>query len=146
MDIYCDGSCEPNPGTGGWGVAIPDTGQEFFGGEPETTNNRMEMRALIEALKVAPPARKCTIHTDSMYCVDGANTWRHAWERNGWKRGKKANSLPVKNPDLWKEIAALMKAKPLARIQWVKGHNGNPGNELADDLAGQGRWQIEIRG
>lgn len=140
--IYCDGSCFPNPGgPGGWGVWIESTGGAAYGGEPVTTNNRMEMQALIEALKLAPGDKESIIFSDSQYVVNGSMSWRHKWERNGWKMGRMPESKPVKNADLWVSIAENMRLKPLARVEWVRGHSGIEGNERADELAGLGRQQ-----
>lgn len=139
--LYADGCCEPNPGPGGWGVAVYRDGLEihaFSGGEPDTTNNRMELTAALEALRwiagnvFADPLPR--LLTDSRYVVDGCNDWRSGWKRQGWKRGKK----PVANVDLWRCLDAALTAVPI-RLEWVKGHAGVTGNERADELAEQGR-------
>lgn len=138
VTIYTDGGAEPNPGPGGWGVVLihDATGRvkELSGGDPATTNNRMELTAAIEALNAL--TRPCTIvlHTDSTYVKDGITKWIHGWQAKGWKT---ADKKPVKNADLWQ---ALLDASRRHRIdwQWVKGHAGHDGNERADELARQG--------
>jgi len=132
IKIFTDGACSGNPGPGGWGVLIIDgaTRIEMHGGESETTNNRMEMRAAIEALKATGDA-PVVLHTDSQYVKNGINTWIHGWKRNGWKT---ASKKPVKNKDLWQELDALTIGRDID-WRWVKGHSGHPGNERADELA-----------
>ncbi|MEO1251434.1 MAG: ribonuclease HI [Pseudomonadota bacterium] len=134
--IYTDGACSGNPGPGGWGVLIEDGGQsrELFGGEAETTNNRMEMKAVIEALKTVGAGSSVTIYTDSQYVKNGVTQWIHGWKRNGWKTSARK---PVKNKDLWVELDALTDGRSID-WRWVKGHAGDPGNERADALARRG--------
>ncbi len=132
IEIFTDGACSGNPGPGGWGVLIidGDTRTEMNGGESETTNNRMEMRAAIEALKATGDA-PVVLHTDSQYVKNGINDWINGWKRNGWKT---AARKPVKNKDLWQELDALTESRDID-WRWVKGHSGHPGNERADELA-----------
>lgn len=135
IEIFTDGACSGNPGPGGWGVLIidGDARTEMNGGDSETTNNRMEMRAAIEALKATGDA-PIILHTDSQYVKNGINTWIHGWKRNGWKT---ASRKPVKNKDLWQELDALTEGRDID-WRWIKGHNGHPGNERADELARMG--------
>ncbi|PXW97977.1 RNase HI [Sphaerotilus hippei] len=134
--IYTDGACKGNPGPGGWGVWLRsgEHSKELWGGESATTNNRMEMTAVIEAL--ASLKRNCDIvlYTDSEYVKNGITTWIHGWKARGWKT---AARQPVKNVELWQRMDALAQ---LHRIdwRWVKGHAGDPGNEKADELANRG--------
>ncbi len=134
IEIYTDGACSGNPGPGGWGVLISDEDgeRELFGGEPETTNNRMEMQAVIEALKATSGA--IILYTDSQYVKNGITTWIHGWKRNGWKT---ASRKPVKNKDLWIETDDLASGREID-WRWVKGHAGHEGNERADELARRG--------
>lgn len=153
IHIFCDGASIPNPGVGGWGVVVYDNDQELrtaFGGDPETTNNQMELTGLLNAIEQAKalsdnPA--VTIWCDSQYCVNGANEWRHKWKRNGWKKSPAATEH-VKNADLWKAIddALSITASNGILIKWVKGHADIAGNERADQLAEQGRQQVLERG
>lgn len=136
VEIYTDGACKGNPGPGGWGallIAGPHR-KELFGGEPSTTNNRMELRAVIEALSLLKRPCEVIVHTDSQYVQKGISEWIHGWKARGWKT---AGREPVKNADLWK---ALDEAQARHRIQWrwVKGHAGHDGNERADALANKG--------
>ena len=142
IEIYTDGACSGNPGPGGWGVLLRWNGheKELFGGETETTNNRMELLAAIEALnalKAAPS--KVVLYTDSNYVKGGITSWIHNWKKNGWKT---ANKKPVKNADLWQ---ALVEAEEKHNVtwRWVKGHAGHPENERADELARDGINKIE---
>ncbi len=136
VEIYTDGACKGNPGPGGWGALLRTGGheKELFGGEPNTTNNRMELMAVISALNAL--TRPCTIilHTDSQYVKNGITTWIHGWKKNGWKT---ADKKPVKNADLW---LALDEAQKRHQIdwRWVKGHAGHEFNERADELANRG--------
>jgi ribonuclease HI len=132
IEIFTDGACSGNPGPGGWGVLIldGDIRKELYGGEPETTNNRMEMLAAVEALK-ATGDTPIILHTDSQYLKNGINIWIHGWKRNGWKT---AARKPVKNKDLWLELDRLTQDRKI-EWRWVRGHDGNPGNERADELA-----------
>ena len=133
INIYTDGACSGNPGPGGWGIYIDNDGliTEMSGSELETTNNRMELKAVIEALKNFNSEVNINIFTDSKYVMDGANKWIINWQKNGWKNSKKE---PVKNKDLWVELDNLMKINKI-NWTWVKGHDGNYGNERADYLS-----------
>lgn len=136
VEIYTDGACKGNPGVGGWGALLVAGRheKELFGGEVETTNNRMELMAVIRALEALK--RPCTviIHTDSQYVLKGMTEWLEGWKAKGWKTASKS---PVKNVDLWQ---ALDQAQSIHCIEWrwVKGHAGHPGNERADALANRG--------
>lgn len=136
IDIYTDGACKGNPGVGGWGVLLKNGSSEteLFGGEKSTTNNRMEMTAVIEALAALEPRSKVRLHTDSQYVQKGISEWIHAWKRRGWKT---ADKQPVKNVDLWQRLDALAAQHDVEWI-WVKGHAGHDGNERADQLANRG--------
>ncbi len=133
VEIATDGACKGNPGRGGWGALLRmgTTEKELSGGEPHTTNNRMELMAAIEGLKALNKPCRVKLSTDSRYVMDGLTKWIKGWQRNGWKT---ADRKPVKNADLWVEL--LDAAKP-HRIEWlwVKGHAGHPDNERADKLA-----------
>ena len=135
-DFYTDGACSGNPGPGGWGVLMQHGAAEETrcGGAPETTNNRMELQAAIEALKMVPPGGAATVHTDSTYVKDGITAWIAGWKARGWLT---AGRKPVKNRDLWQELDGLQAARRIA-WRWVKGHAGHAGNEHADRLARQG--------
>ena len=136
VDIFTDGACSGNPGPGGWGAILRhgDTEKELSGGAAETTNNRMELTAAIEALEALK--RPCTvrIYTDSVYVKDGITKWIAGWKRNGWKTAAKK---PVKNVDLWQRLDVALGAHDIA-WNWVKGHAGHPENERADELAREG--------
>lgn len=136
VEIYADGACKGNPGPGGWGAILQAGGKqkELFGGEPATTNNRMELMAVIRALESLKRPCAVTLFTDSQYVQKGMTEWIHAWKRRGWKT---AGKQPVKNEDLWRRLEA---AANVHRIdwRWVRGHAGNPGNERADLLANKG--------
>jgi ribonuclease HI len=136
VTIYTDGACKGNPGAGGWGVLLELDGKkkELFGGEAHTTNNRMELLAVIRALQALK--RRCTVqlHTDSKYVQQGITEWIHGWKKNGWRTSAKK---PVKNDDLWKELDALAQLHDIEWL-WVRGHNGHDGNEKADQLANRG--------
>ena len=136
LEIYTDGACSGNPGPGGWGVLILENGdeRELSGGEAETTNNRMELKAAIEALKATSNAKAVSIYTDSQYVKNGITTWMAGWKRNGWKTSAKK---PVKNKDLWEALDEATRAREI-EWRWVKGHDGDAGNERADELARQG--------
>lgn len=133
VEIFTDGACKGNPGPGGWGAVIRygKHEKEISGSEPETTNNRMEMTAAINALNLLIEPCAVTLHTDSKYVLDGITKWVEGWQRNGWKN---ASKQPVRNADLWH---ALIEAVARHKIQWVwvKGHNGHIENERADRLA-----------
>ena len=137
--IYTDGACKGNPGPGGWGVLMrsPDgTEKELCGGEMGTTNNRMEMMAVIEALAALKRPCKVTLHIDSQYVLKGMTEWLAGWKAKGWKTAAKQ---PVKNVDLWQRLDELVaKAGHTIDWRWVKGHAGDPGNERADALANKG--------
>lgn len=136
IEIYTDGACRGNPGVGGWGAIIHylDTSKELFGGSHETTNNQMEMQAVIEGLKALKEPCNITLYTDSKYVMDGITNWIHGWKQNNWKT---ANKKPVKNKELWQELDGLV-SKHNIEWKWVKGHAGIPGNERADELANLG--------
>ncbi|MEY2972371.1 MAG: ribonuclease HI [Gammaproteobacteria bacterium] len=136
IEIYTDGACRGNPGVGGWGAIIHylDTSKELFGGSHETTNNQMEMQAVIEGLKALKEPCNITLYTDSKYVMDGITNWIHGWKQNDWKT---ANKKPVKNKELWQELDGLV-SKHNIEWKWVKGHAGIPGNERADELANLG--------
>ena len=133
IEIFTDGACSGNPGPGGW-AAILRSGaheKELSGGERATTNNRMEMTAVIEGLKALKQPSQITLHTDSRYVMDGATKWLSGWKTKGWKT---ADKKPVKNEDLWRALDAEM-ARHQIRWVWVAGHSGHPENERADALA-----------
>ena len=136
VDIYTDGACRGNPGPGGWGVLLiaGNRRKRLYGGEQETTNNRMELTAAIEALKALSGKRRVILHTDSKYVKDGIESWMQNWKVRGWKT---ANRKPVKNKDLWQALDEEAGRHELV-WKWVKGHTGNPGNEEADALANRG--------
>jgi len=136
IEIWTDGSCLGNPGPGGWGALLRygDTEKELYGGEAQTTNNRMEMTAAIKALGALKERSQVTLHTDSTYVKDGLTKWIKGWKRNGWKTAAKK---PVKNKDLWQALEVAVAQHDVTWI-WVKGHAGDPGNEKADELAGLG--------
>jgi ribonuclease HI len=133
VEIYTDGACRGNPGPGGWGALLRCKGveRELHGGEPQSTNNRMELTAAIVALETLTRPSEIDLHTDSKYLKDGITTWIHAWKEKGWKT---ANRKPVKNLDLWHRLDEAL-SRHSVRWHWVKGHAGSPGNERADELA-----------
>ena len=133
INIYTDGACSGNPGPGGWGVYIDNNGEikEISGSEDNTTNNRMELKAVIEALKHFTSKTNLKLHTDSKYVMDGSSKWIVNWKKNGWKTAQKKI---VKNQDLWIELDKLINFHQVHWV-WVKGHDGNFGNERADYLA-----------
>ena len=133
ITIYTDGACKGNPGEGGWGAFIEYSNEKvkLYGYEKDTTNNRMEIIAAIEALRSINAQSNIIIYTDSKYLMNGINTWIHGWKKNNWKTSSNKN---VKNVDLWKIIDELNSNHSIKWI-WVKGHSGNPGNEMADELA-----------
>jgi ribonuclease HI len=134
--IYADGACKGNPGPGGWGAWLSSGGheRELFGGEPLTTNNQMELTAVIEALAALKKRSAVTLYTDSQYVKNGITTWIHGWKARGWLT---ADKKPVKNKELWERLDVL-NASHQVQWCWVKGHSGDPGNERADRLANQG--------
>ena len=134
--IYTDGACKGNPGPGGWGALLVfgEREKELFGGEAHTTNNRMELTAVIRALESLTRACAAEVHTDSQYVKNGIETWIHGWKRNGWKT---ADRKPVKNADLWLALEAAA-ARHDVRWHWVRGHDNHAGNERADALANAG--------
>ena len=136
IEVFTDGACKGNPGPGGWGALIVDGGdeRELFGGENQTTNNRMELLAVIRALEAIDQAKPLTVFTDSQYVQKGITEWITNWQRRGWKT---ASKQAVKNADLWKELVALSDGRAV-EWRWVRGHNGHPGNERADQLANRG--------
>ncbi|MDX1406316.1 MAG: ribonuclease HI [Woeseiaceae bacterium] len=136
IDIYTDGACRGNPGPGGWGVVLiaGKHRKTLYGGETNTTNNRMELTAVIEALKALNGSRKVVLHTDSRYVKDGITSWLANWKQRGWKT---AGKKPVKNQDLWQSLDEAV-ARHDIEWRWVRGHDGNPGNEEADALANRG--------
>lgn len=136
VEIYTDGACRGNPGPGGWG-AVLIAGRHrktMHGGAPETTNNRMELTAAIEALNALKGRRKVVLHTDSKYVMDGISQWLANWKQRGWKT---AGRKPVKNQDLWMALDEATQAHDVT-WKWVRGHAGNDGNEEADALANRG--------
>jgi len=136
VDIYADGACKGNPGAGGWGVmlTVGTHTKELYGGEPNTTNNRMELTAVIRALEALKRTAQVRVHTDSQYVQKGISIWIHDWKKRGWKT---ADKKPVKNVDLWRQLDELAAGHRIDWI-WVKGHAGHPGNERADALANLG--------
>ena len=136
IQIYTDGACKGNPGPGGWGALLVagSTEKELFGGEGNTTNNRMELMAVIEALSALKRPCHVTIHTDSQYVLKGITEWLAGWKAKGWKT---AARTPVKNVDLWQRLDAATVQHQI-EWRWVKGHSGHHGNERADQLANRG--------
>ncbi len=138
VQIYTDGACKGNPGPGGWGVLLKSgtTEKELFGGEPATTNNRMELMAVIRALEALKRPCAVTLHVDSQYVLKGMTEWLAGWKAKGWRTAAKQ---PVKNQELWQELDELVNGKGHAiEWRWVRGHDGDPGNERADELANLG--------
>jgi ribonuclease HI len=136
INIYTDGACKGNPGPGGWGALIlqGDTKNEIYGGEANTTNNRMEIMAVIRALKTINVENEITVFTDSTYVQKGINEWIAKWKINGWRT---SNKKEVKNKDLWVQLDNLTSQLKINWV-WVKGHSGHPGNDRADYLANKG--------
>ena len=134
--IHTDGACSGNPGPGGWGVLLEygDREKELCGGEAKTTNNRMELRAAIEALSALNRSCPADLYTDSQYVRQGITQWIHKWKRNGWRTAAKK---PVKNAELWMELDEQLRRHDV-KWHWIKGHAGHDGNERADTLARQG--------
>ena len=139
VHIYSDGACKGNPGAGGWGALLISAGhrKEICGGERDTTNNRMEMMAVIRALESLKRPSTVHVHTDSQYVQKGISEWMANWKKRGWRT---ADGKPVKNQDLWQELDALSR-KHRIEWNWVRGHAGHPENERADALANQGVLQ-----
>lgn len=136
VNIFTDGACRGNPGPGGWGVLLQygDTEKELWGGEQETTNNRMEMTAAIKGLKALTKPCQIIMYTDSQYLLRGITEWMPGWKKRGWTT---ASKKPVKNDDLWKNLDLLIQNHDI-EWKWVRGHSGHPGNERADQLANRG--------
>ncbi len=135
VDIFTDGACSGNPGPGGWGALLRygAVEKELSGGEPATTNNRMELMAAIAALEALKRPVKARLHTDSMYVKDGITKWVHGWKKNAWRTAEKK---PVKNVELWQRLDAATQPHQIEWV-WVKGHSGHPENERVDALARQ---------
>ncbi|MEE9433418.1 MAG: ribonuclease HI [Sphingorhabdus sp.] len=133
VEIFTDGACKGNPGPGGWGAIIRygEHEKEICGGEPDTTNNRMELMATIKSLSMLIEPCEVLLHSDSKYVLDGITRWVEGWQRNGWKN---ASKQPVRNSDLWHELIDAA-SRHEVEWHWVKGHSGNEGNERADALA-----------
>ena len=140
VEIYTDGACKGNPGPGGWGALLRygEHERELFGGEAQTTNNRMELTAVIRALEALRRDSQVVVHTDSQYVQKGISEWLPAWKRRGWMT---SDRKPVRNADLWKELDLLAAQHEIA-WRWVRGHSGHPENERADALANQGVAQV----
>ena len=141
VEIYTDGACKGNPGVGGWGVLLRygGTTRELFGGDPQTTNNRMELTAVIRALEALKRRCPVRLHTDSKYVHQGISAWIHDWKKRGWRT---ADKKPVKNEDLWRRLDDLAGEHDIEWI-WVEGHAGDLGNERADELANLGVAEIQ---
>ena len=138
VEIYTDGACKGNPGPGGWGVLLRSgaTQKELYGGESSTTNNRMELMAVIQALEALKRPCAVTLYLDSQYVLKGITEWMPGWKAKGWKT---ASKQPVKNQELWQRLDELVaKSGHVVDWRWVRGHNGDPGNERADALANLG--------
>ena len=143
IDIYTDGACKGNPGVGGWGalLRVGDRMREIYGGEPLTTNNRMELTAVIRALEALKRSSHVRLHTDSQYVQQGITVWIHQWKKRGWRT---ADKKPVKNADLWRELDERATKHEIEWI-WVRGHSGHDGNERADELANLGCATVDTR-
>lgn len=140
VEIWTDGACKGNPGPGGWGALLRSGAKEreLFGGAADTTNNRMELMAVIEALTALKRHCDVVVHTDSQYVKNGITEWLAQWERRGWKT---ADRKPVKNVDLWQQLDRQVRRHSV-QWRWVRGHSGDPGNERADELANRGVEQV----
>ena len=143
VTIYTDGACKGNPGPGGWGALLQYRGREreLFGGETDTTNNRMELTAVIRALESLKRPSAVALYTDSQYVKNGIETWIHAWKRNGWRTSDRKQ---VKNADLWLELERLAREHDV-EWHWVRGHAGTEGNHRADELANRGVEALRLR-
>jgi ribonuclease HI len=141
--IYTDGACKGNPGPGGWGAWLRSGGheREIWGGEDQTTNNRMELTAVIESLAALKAPSRVTLHLDSEYVRNGITSWIHNWKRRGWRT---ASNQAVKNVDLWQRLDALAQAHQID-WRWVRGHAGDEGNERADALANRGVNELRAK-
>jgi len=143
VEIYADGACRGNPGPGGWGAILRSRGteRELFGGERETTNNRMELTAVIRALEALKRRCVVAVYTDSQYVQKGISEWIHSWKRRGWRT---ADKKPVKNEDLWRRLDELAREHSI-EWHWVRGHSGHVENERADALANRGIDEMGAR-
>ena len=143
VEIWTDGACKGNPGPGGWGALLRsgNTEKTLHGGELQTTNNRMEMMAVLEALRALKRPCRIDLHVDSQYVMKGINEWIHGWRRRNWR---KSDGKPVLNEDLWRQLDAEVSRHEVA-WHWVKGHAGDPGNERADLLANRGVEEVLAR-
>lgn len=141
VEMYTDGACRGNPGPGGWGVLLRYQGKEkeLYGGEANTTNNRMELSAVIFGLQALSRSVEVTVITDSQYVKNGMQQWIHSWKRNGWRT---AARKPVKNVDLWQQLDELVTQHKVS-WQWVRGHSGHEENERADELANKGIDELQ---
>jgi len=141
VEIFTDGACRGNPGPGGWGALLRygDNERSLCGGEPETTNNRMELMAVIQGLSALQRACEVTVTSDSTYVLKGIQEWMPNWKKRGWKT---ASKKPVKNVDLWQQLDQLVELHSID-WQWVKGHSGHAENEIADQLANRGIDELE---
>lgn len=144
VTIYTDGACRGNPGPGGWGawLVAGANQKELWGGEPQTTNNRMELTAAIKALQALNRPCQVELHTDSTYVMKGITEWLPGWKRRGWRT---ADNKPVKNDDLWRALDEA-RARHEVKWRWVKGHAGHEGNEKADQLANRGVDEVIAEG
>ena len=140
VDVYTDGACKGNPGVGGWGALLRSGShsREIYGGEAATTNNRMELLAVIRALEALKKPCRVRVHTDSQYVQLGISKWIHGWKKNGWRTAEKK---PVKNAELWQELDRVAASHDIEWL-WVKGHAGHDGNERADELANLGAASV----